>query len=213
MYRFILAIWLASAVPSAAFTQATFAEKTAATAAHTTEEGVVTAIRSRLDATARNDVDAWSRFVADEMLAPLEGDSGSKQAWIRTHGSWPREVKYWYGPLQDIKVRVRGETAVVAYHAMQFTKFGEQTTSVHKWQIERAQGRPAAGAILRVCQRVVTRERNDLFHQGRSGDRRFFQDRLCEGLEPPGNELHLPRDGSDRSPREEDQIGLSRVRV
>ena len=158
MYRFILAICIASAIPSVAFTQTTHAEKTAATAAHTTEEEVVTAIRRRLDATARNDVDAWSRFVTDEMLAPLEGDSGSKQAWIRTHKSWPREVKYWYGPLQDIKVRVRGETAVAAYHAMQFTKIGEQTTSVHKWQIETLVRQQGHWLLLAVADGLIPPE-------------------------------------------------------
>jgi ketosteroid isomerase-like protein len=135
MYRFLLAIWIATGIPGAAFAQAT---------AHTPEEEVIAAIHGRLDATARNDVEAWSHFVADDMLGPLEGDTHSKQAWIRTHESWPREVKYWYGPLQDIKVRVHGDTAVVAYHSLQLTTIDEQTTSVHKWQIEtlvRQQGR------------------------------------------------------------------------
>jgi ketosteroid isomerase-like protein len=110
----------------------------------TATDQVAAAIRGRLDASARNDIDAWARFVSDDMLAPLEGTIGSKQAWIATHKAWPREVRYWYGPLEDVKVRLHGDTAVVTYHALQFTKVGEQTTSVHKWQIEtllRRQGR------------------------------------------------------------------------
>ena len=72
------------AVPSLAFAQA--------------EEQIVSAIRGRLDASRRNDIDAWSTFVADEMMAPLEGATPSKQSWIQQHRAWPREVTYRYGP-------------------------------------------------------------------------------------------------------------------
>lgn len=108
------------------------------------QDDVLSAIRARLDASARNDTKAWSTVVDDQMLAPLEGERPSKRAWIATHESQPREVTYWYGALEDPKVRLHGDTAVVTYHARQFTKVGEQTTSVHKWQIEtlvRADGR------------------------------------------------------------------------
>ena len=60
----------------------------------------------------------------------------SKEAWLHQHESWPHELKYWYGPLEDVKIRVLGDTALVIYHAKQFTEIGGQTTSVHKWQIE-----------------------------------------------------------------------------
>lgn len=97
------------------------------------EDDVLAAIRARLAASAANDTKAWSHFVADDMITPLEGDTPSKAAWVKTHASWPREVKYWYGPLQDPKVRLHGDTAIVVYHAEKFTKVGAETTSVHKW--------------------------------------------------------------------------------
>lgn len=100
------------------------------------QDDVLAAIRARLAASARNDTQAWARFVADDMIAPLEGDTPSKAAWIGMHAAWPREVEYKYGPLQDPKVRIHGDTAVVIYHAQQLTTIGGQTTSVHKWQIE-----------------------------------------------------------------------------
>ena len=88
------------------------------------EDEVVSAIRARLDAVHRNDIAAWSSFVADEMMAPLEGALQSKQGWIRQHQSWPREVSYWYGPLEDVKVRVAADTAIATFHARQFTQIG-----------------------------------------------------------------------------------------
>ena len=105
---------------------------------------VSAAIGARLDAVASNDIAVWARHVSDDMMAPLEGATPSKQAWIAMHRAWPPEVKYWYGPLQDVKVRVRGNHAVATYHAQQFTEIGGLTTSVHKWQVEthvREQGR------------------------------------------------------------------------
>jgi hypothetical protein len=73
----------------------------------------VSAIRGRLDAASRNDTVAWSKFVADDMMAPLEGAVRSKQGWIRQHESSPREVTHGYGPLQDVKVRINRDTAIV----------------------------------------------------------------------------------------------------
>ena len=37
----------------------------------TAEEDVATAIRGRLEAVRRNDIDAWAGFAADDMMAPL----------------------------------------------------------------------------------------------------------------------------------------------
>jgi ketosteroid isomerase-like protein len=122
------------------------------------EEEVVSAIRSRLDATRRNDVAAWSKFVADDMMAPLEGALPSKQGWIRQHESWPREVAYWYGPLEDIKVRINADIAIVTYHARQFTQIGGQTTSVHKWQIETHVRRDGRWQLLGVADGLIPPE-------------------------------------------------------
>ena len=76
------------------------------------EDEVVKAIHARLDAVARNDIATWATFVADDMMAPIEGATRSKESWITQHKSWPREVRYSYGPLQDVKVRVNGDTAI-----------------------------------------------------------------------------------------------------
>jgi len=122
------------------------------------EEEVVSAIRSRLDATRRNDVAAWSKFVADDMMAPLEGALPSKQGWIRQHESWPREVTYWYGPLEDIKVRISADIAIVTFHAQQFTQIGGQTTSVHKWQIETHVRRDGRWQLLGVADGLIPPE-------------------------------------------------------
>jgi ketosteroid isomerase-like protein len=122
------------------------------------EEEVVSAIRSRLDASRRNDVAAWSKFVADDMMAPLEGALPSKQGWIRQHESWPREVTYWYGPLEDIKVRISADTAMVTFHAQQFTQIGGQTTSVHKWQIETHVRRDGRWQLLGVADGLIPPE-------------------------------------------------------
>lgn len=100
------------------------------------EEQVVSAIRGRLEASRRNDVANWATFVADDMMGPLEGAVPSKKAWLAQHQSWPREVNYSYGPLQDVKVRINGDTAVTTYHADQLTEIGGQMTSVHRWQVE-----------------------------------------------------------------------------
>ena len=70
------------------------------------------------------------------MLDPVEGEMGSKQALIKQRESWPREVKYHYGPLEDVKVRLHGDTAVVTYRAKQYNEIGGQTTYNQTWQIE-----------------------------------------------------------------------------
>src|SRR5262245_37542307 len=111
------------------------------------EQEVLTAIHNRLDALARNDLAAWASLVADDMISPF---GGSKQAWLETHKSWPREVKYWYGPLENVVVRMHGDTAIVIYTARQFTEVGGQTTSANRWQIEthvRKEGRWLLAAI------------------------------------------------------------------
>src|SRR5262245_11842604 len=90
--------------------------------ATSTEDEVLDAIRGRLAASARNDTAAWTVFVDDAMVAPLESELPSKRAWLQTHKSWPREIEYSYGPIEDPKVRIHGDTAVVVYHAQQFTK-------------------------------------------------------------------------------------------
>jgi hypothetical protein len=141
-----LALILATllALPSAVFAQA--------------EEEVVNAIRGRLDAVRRNDTAAWSKFVAEDMMAPLEGAVRSKQGWIRQHQSWPREVTYWYGPLEDLKVRIDADTAIVTFHARQFTQIGGQTTSVHKWQIEMHLCRDGRWQLLGVADGLIPPE-------------------------------------------------------
>jgi ketosteroid isomerase-like protein len=111
------------------------------------EQEVLAAVRNRLDALARNDLASWADLVADDMISPL---GGTKQNWLKTHKSWPREVKYWYGPLEDVMVRVHGDTAIVTYTARQFTEVGGQTTSANRWQIEthvRTHGRWLLAAV------------------------------------------------------------------
>src|SRR4026209_2744833 len=76
------------------------------------EEEVVKAIHARLEAVRRNDLAAWATLVADDMMAPVEGPTRSKQSWLAQNKSWPRGVSYWYGPLPDVKGRVGGETAI-----------------------------------------------------------------------------------------------------
>lgn len=103
---------------------------------NTIEAELLSDIRARLDALARNDISTWSRYVADEMLSPLEGSISSKQAWINQHKSWPADVKYYYGPLEDVKVRLHGDTAIVTYRTKQYNEIGGQTTYFESWQIE-----------------------------------------------------------------------------
>jgi ketosteroid isomerase-like protein len=107
-------------------------------------EEVKAAIQGRLEALARNDIAAWANFVAEDMIAPLEGQLPSKQAWIAGRKSFPREVHYFYGPLEDVRVRVHGDAAVATYRVKQYNEIGGQTTFFQSWQIEthvRQQGR------------------------------------------------------------------------
>ena len=116
------------------------------------EDEIVSAIRSRLEANRHNDMATWAKFVADDMMAPMEGATRSKQSRMAQQKAWPREVTYSYGPLQDLKVRVNGDTAIVTYHADQFTEIGGQTTSVHKWQIETHVRRDGRWLLLGVAE-------------------------------------------------------------
>lgn len=122
------------------------------------EQQIVKAIHARLDANRRNDMAAWATFVADDMMAPLEGTTHSKDSHIAQLKSWPREVAYWYGPLQDMKVRINGDTAIVTYHADQLTEIGGQKTSVHKWQIETHVRRNGRWLLLGVADGLIPPE-------------------------------------------------------
>jgi hypothetical protein len=122
------------------------------------EAQVVKAIHARLDALHRNDLAMWATLVADDMLAPLEGTTASKQSWLAQHKSWPREVSYRYGPLQDVKVRINGDTAIVTYHSDQLTEVGGQTTSSHRWQIETHVRRDGHWLLLGVADGLIPPE-------------------------------------------------------
>jgi ketosteroid isomerase-like protein len=122
------------------------------------EQEIVKAIHARLEANRRNDMATWGTFVADDMMAPLEGATRSKASRIAQQKSWPREVTYGYGPLQDVKVRVNGDTAIVTYHSDQLTEIGGQTTSVHKWQIETHVRRNGRWLLLGVADGLIPPE-------------------------------------------------------
>jgi len=104
--------------------------------ATTPSDEVVAAIRARLDAVGRKDSVTWARFVADDLLAPLEGKVPSKQAAMAMHRSFPPQVKYFYGPMEDVRVRLHGDTAVAAYRANQCNDIGGQVTCTRTWQME-----------------------------------------------------------------------------
>jgi hypothetical protein len=102
-----------------------------------TEAELLASIRARMEAVARNDTKAWSQHVADDMLAPLPAnDVSPKQAWIKAHEHWPPAVKYYYGPLENIKVQTHGDAAVVTFRARQYNDIGGQVTYFDSWQIE-----------------------------------------------------------------------------
>ena len=67
-------------------------------------------------------------------------------------------MPYWYGPLQDVKVRINGDTAIVTYHSDQLTEIGGQTTSVHKWQIETHVRRNGRWLLLGVADGLIPPE-------------------------------------------------------
>jgi len=122
------------------------------------EQEIVKAIQARLAANGRNDMATWATFVADDMMAPLEGATRSKDSRIAQQKSWPREVIYRYGPLQDTKVRVNGDTAIVTYHSDQLTEIGGQTTSIHRWQIETHVRRNGRWLLLGVADGLIPPE-------------------------------------------------------
>jgi ketosteroid isomerase-like protein len=141
-----------------------FAEAPAATApssnvsAPTAEQEILAAIRARLDAAAHNDLKEWARYVADDALAPLEGTTRYKQAWMTRHASWPRDVKTYYGPLEDVKVRIHGDTAVVAYRAKQYVDVDGQVTYAETWQIETHMRRGKDWVQVAVADAPIPRE-------------------------------------------------------
>jgi ketosteroid isomerase-like protein len=122
------------------------------------EQEIVKAIHARLEALRRNDLATWATLVADDMMAPIEGATGSKQSWLAQRKSWPREVTYWYGPLQDVKVRINGDTAIVTYHSDQLTEVGGQTTTSHRWQIETHVRRNGHWLLLGVADGLIPPE-------------------------------------------------------
>jgi hypothetical protein len=124
----------------------------------TPEEDVVKSIRDRLEASRRNLIDTWATFVADDMMAPLEDATRSKEAWMRWRRVFPKEVTVSYGPLEDVKVRITGDTAIVTFHSDQLTQIGGQTTSVHKWQIETHVRRNGRWLLLGIGDGLIPRE-------------------------------------------------------
>lgn len=104
--------------------------------ADTQSDEVITAIRARLDTVARKDSTAWASMVADDMLAPLEGKIPSKQSAMTMHRSLPPQVKYFYGPMEDVHVRLHGDTAIASYRANQCNDIGGQVTCTRTWQME-----------------------------------------------------------------------------
>lgn len=126
--------------------------------ADTAEAEVLAALRGRLDAAARNDTAAWAEFVADDCIGPMTGAVPMKQAWIQDHKSWPAGVKYYYGPLEDVKVRLHGETAVVTFKAKQFNEYGGQTTYQNRWQIETWMRRDKRWQLVSIADGIIPME-------------------------------------------------------
>ncbi|MBI3477872.1 MAG: DUF3471 domain-containing protein [Acidobacteria bacterium] len=119
------------------------------------EQEILAAVRARLDALAKRDFAAWASFVSDDMIAPL---GGTKQGLLRERGSWPAEVKYFYGPLEDVKVKVFGDTAIVVYHSKQFNEIGGQTTYEHRWQLETHMRRGKKWMLVAVGDGIIPPE-------------------------------------------------------
>jgi uncharacterized protein DUF3471/uncharacterized protein DUF4440 len=97
------------------------------------KQQVLAAIRGRLDALAKRDFAAWAAYVSDRLVAPL---GGSKRGLIAQRRSWPADVKYYYGPLEDVRIEIFADTAIVSYIARQLNEIGGQTTYERRWQIE-----------------------------------------------------------------------------
>jgi len=119
------------------------------------EAEVLAAIHGRLDAVSRNDTAAWANFVDDNMVGPL---GGSKQGWMKMHAAFPREVKYWYGPLENVNVRIHGDTAIVVFQAKQFNDIGGQTTFTTRWQTETHVRRNGRWLLAAIADCVIPRE-------------------------------------------------------
>ena len=100
------------------------------------EQEILASIRARLDALAHNDLKTWSSYVAGDLLTPLEDATPSKQTLMKERERWPEAVKYYYGELENVKVRLHGDTAVVTYRAKQYNNIGGQITYMQTWQTE-----------------------------------------------------------------------------
>jgi ketosteroid isomerase-like protein len=122
------------------------------------EAEVLSDLRARLDAAGRNDTEAWARFVADDCIGPMGGAAPMKQAWIQEHKAWPPGVKYYYGPLEDVRVRVHGETAIVTFRSKQFNEYGGQTTYQNRWQIETWMRREGRWQLVAIADGVIPLE-------------------------------------------------------
>jgi ketosteroid isomerase-like protein len=121
------------------------------------KDEVLASIRGRLEAIAYRDFEQWASFVADDMLAPREGRIPSKQNLIQMIKGWPPDVKYYYGPLEDLKVRVHGDTAVVSYLAKQYNEIGGQTTFVQSWQMETLMRTATGWKLISVADAPIPR--------------------------------------------------------
>jgi hypothetical protein len=60
--------------------------------------------------------------------------------------------------LQDVKVRINGDTAIVTFHCDQLTEVGGQTTSTHKWQLETHVRRAGHWLLLGVADGLIPPE-------------------------------------------------------
>jgi hypothetical protein len=150
-----LLFWVCLSAPVLIFAQNQPAAAREAAPAVKDEEQVLAAVRGRLDALAKRDFAAWASFVSEGMVAPL---GGTKQGLLKERASWPSEVKYWYGPLEDVRVRIFGDTAVVVYHSKQFNEIGGQTTYEHKWQLETHMRRGNKWMLVAVGDAIIPPE-------------------------------------------------------
>jgi ketosteroid isomerase-like protein len=101
-----------------------------------TERDVLAAVRARLDALAHHDMTTWASYVADDMLKPMEAELPSKTALLKEYEHWPVAIKYYYGTIENPKVRIHGDTAIVTYRVKQYNDIGSQLTYIQTWQIE-----------------------------------------------------------------------------
>lgn len=101
-------------------------------AASPAEHEVVAAIRARLDASARGDVEAWGRFVADECLCA----TSDKRALQAEMNARPPAVKSWYDQLSSFELRVLGDVVAVRYRATEHSEIGGQPIEIRMWRSE-----------------------------------------------------------------------------